>query len=353
MIDGGSTDGTVDILRSYGDRLTWVSERDRGPATAVNKGWSTAAGEILHWLNSDDVLLPGAVSAAVTALERNPHAVAAYGPGQLIDAAGAHKAPFPVPHVDPDELTVVDDLLLQPAVFIRASALARSGPLDERLQWVFDWDLFIRLSRCGEMTRVGQPLAAWRHHEAIRTSTGGRARLFEICRMLRRHRVPVTAPAYRIHGGEALRDALHHVVARGPAFAKTPARRLVESVSWHVATLRSFLPIPEGHYEDGWAGPRVRWLPEAQGSRLRIAGSIDIEHFPALAGQVITVSVDGTVHERLPLTGGDFTLELAGPFTPRPVIEMRARKAFVPHHLGLNEDRRRLSYVLTTIEITE
>ena len=85
VVDGGSTDGTIDILRGYDGRLIWSAERDRGQADAINKGFRRARGEILAWLNSDDTYLPGAVSAAVSHLVQHRDCAMVYGDGFLID----------------------------------------------------------------------------------------------------------------------------------------------------------------------------------------------------------------------------------------------------------------------------
>ncbi|MCJ7706656.1 MAG: glycosyltransferase, partial [Anaerolineales bacterium] len=86
VVDGGSTDGSLDIIRRYEDRLTrWLSEPDRGQADAINKGLRLATGEIVAWLNSDDLYLPGAIRQAVQALAEHPEAGMVYGDGVLID----------------------------------------------------------------------------------------------------------------------------------------------------------------------------------------------------------------------------------------------------------------------------
>ena len=88
VMDGGSTDGSLNILRSYADRLTYSSGADEGAADAINNGFAKARGEILAWLGADDTYLPGAVSKAVAALNCNPDAAAVYGEGYWTDAQG-------------------------------------------------------------------------------------------------------------------------------------------------------------------------------------------------------------------------------------------------------------------------
>jgi glycosyltransferase involved in cell wall biosynthesis len=94
-MDGGSTDETAAIASEYKKRLTFISEPDRGQSHAINKGLRMARGEIVSWLNSDDIILPGAVGHAVRAFERNPKLGAVYGEGNLIDYEGNVKTRFP------------------------------------------------------------------------------------------------------------------------------------------------------------------------------------------------------------------------------------------------------------------
>src|SRR5262245_23512742 len=94
-MDGGSTDGTAAVVNDYSSRLKWISERDRGQSDAINKGFRMANGEIVAWLNSDDLILPGAVSLAVKAFHDTPETMAVYGEGYLIDEAGNVTRRFP------------------------------------------------------------------------------------------------------------------------------------------------------------------------------------------------------------------------------------------------------------------
>jgi glycosyltransferase involved in cell wall biosynthesis len=164
VVDGGSTDGSVEILQRYAARLSWwVSERDRGQAEAINKGLARARGEIVAWLNSDDLYLPGAVKAAVQALEAHPRAAFVYGDVLSVDAQGR-----PFHHQRYRPLTLQDLLCFhiigQPAVFMRRDALEQAGRLDPSYHYLLDHHLWIRLAQVGEMVYVPQLWAAARYH---------------------------------------------------------------------------------------------------------------------------------------------------------------------------------------------
>ncbi|MGB3905977.1 MAG: glycosyltransferase family 2 protein, partial [Anaerolineae bacterium] len=158
IIDGGSTDGSVDIIRKYEDRLAhWVSEPDRGQAHAINKGFARAHGGIFGWLNSDDFLLPGAVSHVVETQRRYPEAVAWVGGCYRIDPDGRILSTVIPRGLDRD--TLADwgyrGFFYQPSCFFAAHAWHEAGPLDEKFHFALDLDLWLRLSSLGDF--VGAP----------------------------------------------------------------------------------------------------------------------------------------------------------------------------------------------------
>lgn len=133
VVDGASTDGTVDILARYGERIRWISEPDRGHADAINKGWWMSRGEILAWLNADDLyVVPNAVSQAVAYLQEHPEVDVVYGDWGVIDEAGRVVVPRRQPH--PWDLAwavaTCHYIIPQPASFIRRRALEMVGWLD-------------------------------------------------------------------------------------------------------------------------------------------------------------------------------------------------------------------------------
>ena len=148
VVDGASTDRTVEILESYGDRLQFVSERDSGQSHAINKGLRMARGEVVAWLNSDDVILPGAVRKAAEALALDPGLGMVHGEGYRIDEEGRTLSRFQ--YTEPFNLwrlIYFGDTILQQTAFMRKSAVEAVGYLDESLHWGMDWDLFIRLGK--------------------------------------------------------------------------------------------------------------------------------------------------------------------------------------------------------------
>lgn len=186
VMDGGSTDGTLEVLDAFRDRVRVFSSPDRGAADAVNKGFARTSGEIVTFLNADDFYYPGAVATAVRGLADAPDAVAVYGDGVWVDAAGETIEPYPVEPFDPRRLAY-ECFICQPASLLRRSAVERIGLLDASLRYTFDYDLWIRLSRQGRIVKIGERLAASRmHRENI--SLGSRKAVFqETITLLQRH----------------------------------------------------------------------------------------------------------------------------------------------------------------------
>jgi glycosyltransferase involved in cell wall biosynthesis len=148
VMDGGSTDGSVDILRSYGAHVRWVSRPDRGQAHAINEGFALSTGQIRAFLNSDDVLLPEAVAAVVEQFQLHPEVDLIYGQGLHIDENDGVLGAYPTASYSFERL-LQDCCICQPAAFWRSAAALRVGPLDESLHFALDYDYWMRMDRAG------------------------------------------------------------------------------------------------------------------------------------------------------------------------------------------------------------
>ncbi len=195
VMDGGSTDQTLDVLKSLGERVSWISEPDAGQADAINRGFSRTSGEILGWLNSDDTYAPGAIGVAADYFQAHPDVALVYGNADFIDSTGARIGRCA--HVEPfsrHRLMHYSDFIVQPAAFFRRSAFEAVGGLDASLNWAMDYDLWIKLARRFKVAYLPHVLAQYRWLSDNKSAVGGWARLQEVERVSRRHGIAL--PAY-------------------------------------------------------------------------------------------------------------------------------------------------------------
>lgn len=186
VLDGGSTDATLDILRSYRDRIVWKSENDRGQADAVNKGLRAAEGEIIGWLNSDDYYLPECFARALECFQQHPNAMMIYGRALMVDDEGDTIREYPTFDLQRDDLRR-KCYICQPAVFVRRSVLEQIGLLNQRLDVCLDYDWWLRIGRKHGIAFCNHILAASRHYDATKTAARRLRALVEAGYLMREH----------------------------------------------------------------------------------------------------------------------------------------------------------------------
>lgn len=193
VADGGSDDGTVDLLRkrkAADVRLRWFSGRDSGPAQAINAALVHVRGTFVGWLNSDDVYAPGAVLRAVGALQANPAWLMVYGHGQHVDGAGKPLNNYPsLPPSTPITQFSEGCFICQPTVFFRRSIWVLLGKLDESLKTAFDFDFWLRAFKaCPQRIGFVDAVQAYsRLHEECITVRMRRTVILEGMEVLARH----------------------------------------------------------------------------------------------------------------------------------------------------------------------
>jgi glycosyltransferase involved in cell wall biosynthesis len=188
VVDGGSTDQTLDILKKYERRIKWLSEKDQGQADAVNKGLKMASGEIIGWLNSDDTYEPGCIQKVVACFLKSPEAVLVYGNGYQMNQEGKDKKPFIVRKVTFNKLSKINKLL-QPSIFFKKETIEKVGYLDAHLHYVMDFELWVRFfKRYEKQTKyIPDYLSNWRLYPDTKTSLN-RANIFqELFEVLLKH----------------------------------------------------------------------------------------------------------------------------------------------------------------------
>jgi glycosyltransferase involved in cell wall biosynthesis len=183
VLDGGSSDETPRILERYGDRIRFSIAPDGGQADAINRGIAETRGEIVAWLNADDLYAPGAVGAAVDELSRRPASAMVYGTGRFIDAEGRDLGPYPTA---PPERLRSGCVVCQPAAFMRRDAVVAVGLLDPTLRYCMDYDLWLRLAARFELAHVSGDFARYRLHATAKSVRERLAFMREVMVMTRR-----------------------------------------------------------------------------------------------------------------------------------------------------------------------
>jgi glycosyltransferase involved in cell wall biosynthesis len=176
VIDGGSTDSTVNILKSYKKKIKWISEKDAGQTDAINKGLLKAKGEIVCYLNSDDVFFPGTLVTVAEVFSKNPDLVWVTGDYQIIDAGGKEIQSFVrnykryFRHSAMPYILYVLNCIVQPSTFWKRSIHKKIGLFDQTLRYCMDYDFWLRLLKIKEPIIINQQLSKFRIHSS---SKGG------------------------------------------------------------------------------------------------------------------------------------------------------------------------------------
>jgi glycosyltransferase involved in cell wall biosynthesis len=205
VVDGASTDDTLSVLRRYGDRVRWTSRPDSGQAQAVNRGVSSARGEVMAWINSDDYYPGPEVLPAVMDAFRDPGVDIVYGRGRMVDAAGRTlRATRGRALRSCAELLVMPSGLLQPAVFFRRRAFLEAGGLREDLHYALDYDLWLRMfPRARGRRYLDRELACATYHTEAKSIAGLWKQVRELAALKRLHR-----PRFRLSFGQRVRLAI-------------------------------------------------------------------------------------------------------------------------------------------------
>ena len=170
IVDGGSKDRTVEIIKKHEQKLAWwVSEKDKGQTDAINKGFARASGEILAWINSDDTYEPGAVSAAVKYLQEHPEVGMVYGDCNFINESGRVIGKFNSAQTNYRLLRQGYAHIPQQTMFFRADLWKQVGPLDPSFYFAMDYDLWTRIAAKTEIKYIPQTWANFRLHTSGKT----------------------------------------------------------------------------------------------------------------------------------------------------------------------------------------
>lgn len=207
IMDGGSTDGTAEIVQKYADRLTFISEPDRGQSDAINKGWKRATGDILAWLNADDLYAPNAVELAVNYLQAHPETMWVYGRADYLYEDGTpgnfRYATF---EWDYDKFFTHGCFIVQPTVFLRKEVIETFGYIDESLDYGMDYEYWLRIGKEFPAVFVPEINVTVKIFPETKSRNGGYKRMQELEKILNKYGATTLPSTMRHQWVEAMLD---------------------------------------------------------------------------------------------------------------------------------------------------
>lgn len=339
VVDGGSTDDTLAILREYSlvdARIQFISEKDRGQSHAINKGLALAKGEIIGWLNSDDTYLPGAIRTAVEALQTQPDWAMVYGKAYTIDEKSRIQSDY---YVAPANYKLLFDgcMICQPAAFIRKNVFREVEGVDETLHFCMDYDLWIRIAKKHPIGFIQKCLANARTHNTCKTSTlWETVGIPEILRTSVKHYGTISKTwlmTYQSHHGDKGITGLLHCLRKQSAFDCLPT---ITRMS---------------RYEDLWVPPRFTFTvetdPRCPVYSILIKGKVPRESAPHLPPNYkfrCAVQVDGE-SAGSHIVGSTFTLHIP----VLPINKDRFDVDILSSFFLISSDNRMISFVADEI----
>lgn len=197
IIDAGSTDGTLEILKKYDKFLNWTSEPDNGQSDGLNKGFKKASGEIIGWINSDDNLTPGSLHKIADFFQKNPDEIAVIGDQAIIDEEGNSLRVIKSRAYDFDYLLNHAKGITQNSTFFKRDVFDKIGYLNESLHYAMDTDLFIRIASIKELPYIPEILAEFRMQPNAKTAEGSHKFAMELLKIRKKYGANIMSPAVR------------------------------------------------------------------------------------------------------------------------------------------------------------
>lgn len=197
IIDAGSTDQTLDILKKYNKYLIWTSEPDKGQSAGLNKGFKKATGEIIGWINSDDRLAPGALYKVAEFFDQNPEEIAVVGDQAILDEEGKILRIIKSRAYDFDYLLNLAKGITQNSTFFKREVFEKTGYLNEDLHYAMDHDLFIRITAIKTIPYLPETLAEFRFHADAKTAKGCYYFVKELLKIRRKYGGRILSPGSR------------------------------------------------------------------------------------------------------------------------------------------------------------
>lgn len=371
VMDGGSTDHTIEILKSYGDRIQWISEKDDGQADAVNKGIRRAKGEIIGWLNSDDTYLEGAVTKIVAYMQSHPDADMVYAEGYYIDKDGQITGRYLTEKFDRRRLAETC-FICQPTVFFTKEIIEKAGMLDIRHQLSMDYELWMRIAKTGKISYMPEYIATSRMYEENKTLSRRKEVYEETCQAVKKHYhyVPISwVDGYADYLAEGSRGIKFYwndfrlffkynitnqkylwngikTICRGRCAGLFGIRRIVKKTESYT-----------GQYPDMWLSKKYIRNVTLHGEQnvIKLMGK---HYWPMKKALKVKLFFDGEIINKFVINEtGDFVKEADIPKrhqnTGEHTLKLVMNATFCPARLAKSQDSRELSFILKDIILEE
>ncbi len=357
VIDGGSTDETISILKSYEGKLNWISEKDDGQADAVNKGINLAKGSIIGWLNSDDIYTEGAINHVVNFMNKHPETDMVYGEGYFIDKNSKIIDRYNTERFNAKRLSETC-IICQPAAFFTNYIVKQVGLLDKNLNLCMDYELWIKIAQNGCIRYTSKYLAASRMYNENKTLSRKLEVNEEVCYTLNKYYgyVPlIWVYGYSLHLNNEKRN-IYLLLLMVKYYLKFDIKyltRIIREFRILLSHKEKYINRFSGKYYDGWLSDKYKCNKKLKNpsNKILLLGN---HIWPINKNLEIMIYIDGVIkgitfldeigefHKEIILEeficSGTHTLELMMDFT------------YCPNDLHIIADKRKLTFKLYTLD---
>jgi glycosyltransferase involved in cell wall biosynthesis len=218
IFDGGSTDNTVDVIKKYDKHIThWESKTDRGQSHAINKGFKAASGEIIGWLNSDDLFHPNTLHRVANYFKDKNYRKIIYGEGTYLLDKYQLSIKNTTARLSQKHPISLCDFIIQPSTFWGRIVVEEVGELEEDLHYGFDWDWFIKAHNKNiPFQMVRESFSVYRIHAEHKSSAGGDKRIKELAKIFKKHHGSIIADVYLQLNGNSKAVLCKRILKRLP-----------------------------------------------------------------------------------------------------------------------------------------
>lgn len=371
VMDGGSTDNTVEILKSYGDRIHWVSEKDAGQADAVNKGIRRANGQIIGWLNSDDTYLEGAVSKMVSYFKEHSDTDMVYGEGYYTNKEGEITERYLTEKYDYHRLAEMC-IICQPSAFFTKEIVEKAGMLDIEHQLSMDYELWLRMAKIGKIAYIPDYIATSRFYEENKTLSRRTEVFEETCKAVKKHYgyVPISwvdgYADYLAEGTRGFKFNWHDFRLfvkfnfSNPKYCWKGLKTMVKGRCGRFAKVKALfknVPTFKDQYPDKWLSKEYIKQIALNGKQesILIKGN---NLWPLEKKLIITVILDKNklgkiVVEQIGEFEGKVQIVSNKPQTGVHVLKLIMNDTFCPAKIAKSEDQRELSFIMNELVLEE